>query len=307
MVKSFASLTRTVWIQPKATCPAQALKDPLFQKASLDPSKLTALPVDVDPSSVYALDDCFPRERLGVGVMKLETGITSSKEMPIEGPVPVEDQSPSLEPAGNAQVVGQIDTPDGSKKVVQARKCDLFSVLSEWKPDHDLLAAKDIVKCADVSLNSFSAESIVKLCKWLLDKGIPASIIPGNCIKTVYPVYAKLHEQAANVPPAMLDAAFLEMCAEKYGLRYESQASLFQDDASVDKQTLKNLGKTLGQHLKRTSFDGTFNAMWVADTMTKHLIATAKPQNMPAAPVMRLNINIPALIAQKPKIGNCGL
>ena len=54
-------------------------------------------------------------------------------------------------------------------------------------------------------------------------------------------------------------------------------------------------------------FSSTFNAMRVANAMTKHLIAAAKPQNMPAAPVMRLNINIPALIAQKPKIGNCGL
>ena len=51
---------------------------------------------------------------------------------------------------------------------------------------------------------------------------------------------------------------------------------------------------------------GTFNAMRVTDAITKYLITTAKPQNMPAAPVMRLNINIPALIAQKPKIGNCG-
>ena len=52
-------------------------------------------------------------------------------------------------------------------------------------------------------------------------------------------------------------------------------------------------------------FGGTFNTMRVADAMTKHLIAAAKPQNMTAAPVMRLNINIPSLIAQKPKIGNC--
>lgn len=50
-----------------------------------------------------------------------------------------------------------------------------------------------------------------------------------------------------------------------------------------------------------------FKSIGIGDAVSKHLIAAAQPQNQPAAPVVRQNINIPALPAQSCQIGDTRL